>query len=107
MNKPFIGRRSSYRLNRRRGLGLIYTMATLIALTAFVSLGVDYGRVQIARSEASAAADAAAAAGAKALLSGLPAARARAIEIAAMNTVDGTSVKLEGTDVELGTWDKA
>ena len=45
---------------RRTGVALIYVMVMMTALIAFASLGTDYARVQLAKTELQRAADAAA-----------------------------------------------
>src|SRR5690349_19069789 len=90
---------------RRRGLALFYCIVALAALIGLVSLGVDFGRVQIAKSEAQAIADAAARAGAVALsANGTVAARAAAIAVAAENTVDGSPMVLSTSDIDVGRY---
>ena len=78
----------------------------LAALCGIVSLAVDFGRVQVAKAELRQAADAAARFGAAGLANGGNATRARsnAIAAAADNKVDGQSLSLAATDVEVGTW---
>ena len=51
----------------KRGISPIYAMIAMTALTGFVSLAVDLGRVQIAKTELQQAADAAALYGASGL----------------------------------------
>ena len=55
---------------RRRGGSQMFLVASLPVLAAFCSLGTDYARVQLVKSELRAAADAAARAGASGLSSG-------------------------------------
>jgi hypothetical protein len=45
---------------RRHGIVLVYCVLLLVLFAAFVSLGVDWGRVQLCKTELSVAADAAA-----------------------------------------------
>jgi hypothetical protein len=80
-------------------------VVTLTAATAFCSLAVDLGRVQVAKTELRRAADAAAMYGAQGLAQAGPsAARANAADAADDNDADGTPVVLESADVELGLW---
>ena len=92
---------------KRRGVSMIYTMAALTTLAGFVSLGADYARVQLVKTELLRAADAAARYGAMALPNGTSAVRANAIAVAAQNNVDGAPVVLTNADIELGTWNAA
>jgi Flp pilus assembly protein TadG len=79
----------------------------LTALTGFVSLGVDWGHVQLVKLELQRAADAAARSAASTIPSGPSAARASAIATAGQNTVDygNTSVSVAAADVEFGSFD--
>jgi hypothetical protein len=90
---------------RRNGLGLVWSMVTMVALCAIASLAVDLGRVQIARTQLRAAADAAALAAGQFVLSDTTLARQAAIEVAALNRADGRSVTLESTDIQFIKWD--
>jgi Flp pilus assembly protein TadG len=97
------------RLTRRRraGSAMVWSVVALLALTAFCSLAVDYGRVQVAKSELQHAADAAARYAGTGLSAGPQEARRRAVAAAADNRVDGTPVVLDGAnDVEFGTWNE-
>lgn len=87
----------------------MYTVVMLTALCGLVSLGVEVGRVQTAKTELRTAADAAGRAAAVSFLSsGATAARQQAVSAAADNKCDGQSVALDSTqDVEFGTWDAA
>ena len=49
---------------RLKGISLIWTMATMIVLCVMCAMGVDWGRVQVAKTELRRAADSAARAGA-------------------------------------------
>ncbi len=84
------------------------TAVMAAALCGFVSLGVDLGRVQLAKSELQTAADAAARAAANALEAGVSAARLAAQGAAADNTCDGVPVSLTpATDLSFGSWDSS
>jgi hypothetical protein len=98
-----IGRR------RRRGSALVWVTIMLTAMTAFCSLAVDLGRVQIVKTELRRAADAAAMYGAAGLAqSGPSAARANAADAADDNAADESPVVLQpADDVELGLWNAA
>jgi Flp pilus assembly protein TadG len=95
-------------MNPRCGFAAIYTVIALVGLCGLVSLGVDIGRVQLAKSELQTAADAAARAAASELASGVGEARSRAIAIAGGNTCDGNPVELDPVeDISFGAWDPA
>jgi Flp pilus assembly protein TadG len=81
---------------------IVYLAVVLVVLIALTSLGVDLGRVQLAKTELRQAADAAARYGA----AGIPAGtwKQRAIDSAAENKVDGTAVALANADVVCGNW---
>jgi Flp pilus assembly protein TadG len=68
------------------------------------SMAVDLGRVQSAKTELRAAADAAAVAAACALPQGTSAAQSAAIAVAAANTVDGSPLTLTNANITFGTW---
>jgi len=87
-------------------MSAIYTIVMLVALCGLVSLGVDIGHVQLAKSELQTAADAACRAAARALPDGVSAAIAAAQSSAAENTCDGSIVALDANaDIEFGAWD--
>jgi len=71
-------------------------------ILAMVSLAVDVGRVQLAKTELRRAADAAARYAASGISSSTHIARAQTA--AAENTVDGASLALLTSDIELGNW---
>src|SRR5205823_5185354 len=72
---------------------------------AFASLAVDFGRVQVAKTELLEAADAAARAGAGSIPSGTTAARNEAVRIASLNQAAGIAVTLDpNVDIEFGLW---
>jgi Flp pilus assembly protein TadG len=83
----------------------LYTIILLTALIGMASLGVDYARVQLAKTELQRGADAAARYAALTLSSGTATARSNAVACAAQNTVDGQPLVLDpNLDVEFGTW---
>jgi Flp pilus assembly protein TadG len=89
----------------RGGFAAMYTVIILIALCGFVSLAVDFGRVQLAKSELQTAADAAVRAAATGLATSVSQSRADAAAIALANLCDGVPVTLDtSADVEFGTW---
>src|SRR5688500_466440 len=95
------GRRRCWR--RRRAMALVWGMVTMLALCAVVSLAVDLGRVQLAKTELRRTADAAA----RYATTGLAdeSYLTRAQQVAAENPVDGATVTLLPSDVTAGNWD--
>jgi Flp pilus assembly protein TadG len=90
----------------RRGVAAIWTVLIMVALCGIISLAVDLGRVQLAKTELQAAADAACRAAAVGLGTSVSRARDDAIAVAAANSCDGDPVVLDReADIELGTWD--
>lgn len=95
------------RIGPRRGLALIYIMVLMVAMIAFTSFAVDWGHVQVTKTELRRATDAAArygAAGLKNILNGTSAASANAIAAGADNTADGSTVVISPSDVQLMIW---
>src|SRR5437016_2620154 len=84
------------------GFSLVWLIVCMVSLLGFVSLAVDLGRVQCAKTELYRAADAAARYAATGLSDGTAA--SKAIAAAADNTVDGTALVLTNSDVVTGTW---
>jgi Flp pilus assembly protein TadG len=90
----------------RGGMALVYVLIIWTVLCGFVSLGMDWGRVQITKTELQVAADAASRAAIAQLPNGVTAVQNAAVAYAGYNTADGTSVVLNvANDVEFGTWD--
>ncbi|HWP40922.1 MAG TPA: TadG family pilus assembly protein [Tepidisphaeraceae bacterium] len=90
---------------QRAGLSVVYLCVALALLMAFASLAVDWGRVQLTRTELRRAADAAARYAVAGLSSDLATAQENARSVAASNTADGTPVILDiNQDIEFGTW---
>jgi Flp pilus assembly protein TadG len=94
----------------RRGLLLPMYPVLLITLTGLCTLAVDYGHLQVVKTELRSAADAAALAAADQLASGtspaeLSAVTTTAIQTAAQNQSDGVPILLLPSDVQLGNWD--
>ena len=81
---------------------LLYVTIMYTLLCGFVSMGVDFGRVQVAKTELERAVFAASRAGAAGIVDGT--ASAKAIQFAAANLVDGTPLVLQNADVVVGTW---
>lgn len=90
---------------RRRGGALIYVAVAMVALMGFCSLAVDLGRVQTAKSQLQAAADAGARYAISNISLGVTAAQLCAQTAAAQNSADGTAVLLDvNQDIEFGNW---
>src|SRR5262249_16872127 len=86
----------------------IYAMVAMTAIVAFSSLGVDWGRVQLTKTELRCAADAAARYGLAGVGSGVTNAQDRAIAAASDNKADGSPVVLDrNLDIEFGSWNTA
>jgi hypothetical protein len=81
---------------------LVYGIIAITALLAFVSLGVDYGRVQSAKTQLEYAADAAARYAVNGIADGTYVAKAQTA--ASDNLCDCSPVTLLNADVTLGTW---
>jgi hypothetical protein len=89
---------------RRRGIAMFYVIVSLIAMMGFVSLAVDLGRVQTAKTELRRAVDAAARAGLASLMQGTSAVRTAAVNMAANNKCDGSTVTIASSNVVAGVW---
>jgi Flp pilus assembly protein TadG len=89
-------------LRGRRGITLVYIAIAMGAMLAMISLGVDFGRVQVAKTQLQRAADAAALYGATGASDGTYA--TKAIDAANDNNVDGTPLVLLNSDVQAITW---
>lgn len=86
---------------------MIYAAAAMIALCGVVSLGYEFGRVQLAKSQLQTAADSAAryaGGGVKHQIDGVNAAVAMARASLRDNTVDGRKLVDAQSTVELGIW---
>lgn len=96
---------------RRRGSTLVYATVGTFALAAVSAMAVDWGRVQVAKTELQAAADAAARYGVSGLqhsIAGASAARANAAAVVAQNKADGRPIPFVASqDVEIGVWKKS
>ncbi|HEV8377363.1 MAG TPA: pilus assembly protein TadG-related protein [Tepidisphaeraceae bacterium] len=101
-----MGSGKSHPFSFRRGIAAIYSILMLVVLCGMVSMGVDLGRVQLAKTELRAAADGAARAGAAGLAASVTQAKSDAAAVAAANTCDGSAVVIDQTlDIEFGAWD--
>jgi Flp pilus assembly protein TadG len=91
--------------SNRHGISMVYAMALMVVLFGITSFAVDFGRLQLARSEAQTAATAAARYGAALLASGNANAIAAAMSAAGQNKIDGVAfAPVAATDIELGVW---
>jgi hypothetical protein len=80
----------------------------IVTICGFVSLAVDYGRVQVAKMELHQSCDACARAAAAALPSGVSTATSTAQTYATYNIVDGAAGTLNSsTDIQFGLWNAA
>jgi hypothetical protein len=88
-------------------MALLYTIVSMTAMLGIVSLAVDLGRLQVCKTQAQAAADAAALYAAEGIVGGTAATiRARAVAAAADNKVNGVPVVVDpNADVAFGIWD--
>jgi Flp pilus assembly protein TadG len=94
-----------YRRNSNRsGVGLVYSIIAMSVLLLICSFAVDYGRVQMAKTQLRTAVDAAALAAAGDLPNGTNKVIATAIEFASRNDCENTSVIITDKDIKLGTW---
>jgi Flp pilus assembly protein TadG len=93
----------------RRGAILVYSLVGMTAFIGISSLAVDYGRVQLTKTELQRAADAAARYAATGLYDSTAASKAS--YIASQNTADGVAIALHmgggDDDVIVGHWDSA
>jgi Flp pilus assembly protein TadG len=100
---------SAATVRRARGISIVWMTVMFTVLCAVVSLAVDYGRVQLVKTELQRVADAAARYAVVGLKSagGVAAAQANAQNAANDNLADGTPVQLDAsTDIEFGQWIK-
>jgi hypothetical protein len=93
---------------RLHGIALLYAIVVMVGLCAILSLALDLGHVQLAKSELHRAADSAARAGAAGLLVDSTEASIQASRFAGYNDVDGLPLALDPTqDIEIGSWNSA
>ncbi len=83
---------------------LVYTVIAMMTVIAVMSLAVDIGRAQLAKTELQRAADAAARYGVTAADISTATVRSRAKEAAEDNLVNGASLTLQNSDIERGYW---
>ncbi|HEX8360724.1 MAG TPA: pilus assembly protein TadG-related protein [Longimicrobium sp.] len=94
------------RLNDRQGSALVLLVLAMVGVLSLMALAVDLGMLRAAHGEAQRAADAAALAGASAFMEMAPdvapsAARQRALDYAARNSLQGVAVSAGETTVEV------
>ncbi len=94
-------------LKGRRGISIIWVAVSLTAFVGIVSLAVDYGRVQLAKTQLQEATDAAARYASRFVAGGQSAAYQAASLAAGDNSVDGTPLTLQSEDVQVGYWNAA
>src|SRR6185437_12532543 len=91
----------------RVGVTIVYVIIIMTAILGLASFAVDYGRVELAKTQLHAATDAAARAGAVGLLTSTTQAKSDAKAIALANLVDGTGLVLKNADITIGQWNTA
>src|SRR5436190_1518905 len=104
MRRTSSGTKSSNRrrFTRQRGSMMLYAIVGMTVVMAFLSLSIDYGRAQVAKSELQRAADAAALAAAGGIKDDTT--FTRASSAITDNTSEGAAVLLKKNDVIVGTW---
>lgn len=95
---------NSTSVRRRRGMSLIFVAAMFCVLVGMASFAVDYGKVNLARTELRRSVDAACLAGCSGLSVSPAEARARARAYALSNPVNGAPLTLLDSDIEMGSW---
>lgn len=86
-----------------RGFTIVYGSIVIFAMIGLISLAVDWGRAQTGKRQLQDAVDAAARYAVTGVSDGTAVAKAQAA--ASENSVDGTTLSLLSSDIELGTWD--
>jgi Flp pilus assembly protein TadG len=100
------GKPEQFRDDRgRHGIALIWAAIAMTVLIGFSSLAVDWGRVQLVKTELQRTADAAARHGATGIVTSGALSRYNAKAAASDNTADGATVGLDNADVTFGYWD--
>ncbi len=94
---------AAVRTAHNRGTVMVYTVVAIFALMGLISFAVDYGRIQVSKTEMQRAADAAARYATQGLSDST--AVSKAITAAGQNNVDGSPMVLQASDVEIGVWD--
>ncbi len=88
--------------NNFRGMTVLYSIVGLFAIMGIMSLAIDYGRVQCAKTELRNAVDSAT----RYAVTGISDSSyvTKAQSAASQNRVDGSAFALQNSDVELGVW---
>jgi Flp pilus assembly protein TadG len=89
---------------RRRGFAALYVVIIAVALFAFASLAMDYGSVQLAKTELRIATDNAARYGVKWVSGGKSKSLGYANTAAADNTIRGQSLSISSGNFDVGSW---
>jgi len=106
LNGEQVQRRLLHRHNgARRGAVLVLSAFLLVFLISMMAFAIDLGYVTLVRTEIQTAADAAAFAGAGAMVNGTTAARNEALSYLAMNKVGGRTLTSANATIEFGHWD--
>jgi Flp pilus assembly protein TadG len=96
----------SGKLKRRRGVSIVYVGIAMFALLGLISLAVDLGRVRMVHAQMQAATDASAFGGTIELpTADFAAIEQAAIDVAAANKADQSSVVVKSADIEFGIYD--
>ncbi len=94
---------------RQRGAVMSAFVIGSVALLALTAVGIDIGRLTMVATEVQTAADAAATAGARALLGGATAAiaRSQAQSVVGQNRVGGATAVIQTSQLQVGTYNQA
>ena len=90
--------------NSRRGTILVLGAFSLVVVVGMAALALDTGYILVVQTQAQAAADAAALAGASGLTTSLAQVRTNAQSCANLNKANNHSVPLQNSDITVGTW---
>jgi hypothetical protein len=85
-------------------MSALYVVIVLVAVFAMATLAMDYGRVQLAKTQLRIAVDCSAKYAVQWVTAGSTQALARANAAAADNKVDGNAISFASTDVSVGYW---
>src|SRR4051812_45740614 len=90
---------------RKPGIAVLYVVIFMTVGLAIASLAVDYGTVQLAKTQLRMAADSAARASVQALGGSVSSVQDIAVQYAAANTCNGTAVAIsKNSDIEFLDW---
>ena len=90
----------------RRGKIVVMTAFLMVVMLGMVAFSVDVGYMAVTRTEMQICTDAAALAGASALVQGQDNARAVALSYLAKNKVAGQTLGASNATIDLGTWNE-